>query len=93
MPRAACGFGGAILGWLPSPTGFNGGYQSPSPETNRVIDDAVAHFNTLLATGGHDTVVYSWNQQSQTLGSGIFDVARKVLDYIVDQIDSSTSRH
>ena len=75
------------------PTGNNGGYQSLSPETKRVIDDAVAHLDTLLATEAYDTVVYSWNQQTQTLGSGIFDVAREVLDYIVEQIDSAANRH
>ena len=75
------------------PTGNNGGYQSLSPETKRVIDDAVAHLDSLLATEAYDTVVYSWNQQTQTLGSGIFDVDRAVLDYIVEQLDSAANRH
>ena len=75
------------------PTGNNGGYQSLSPETKQVIHDAIAHLDSLLATEAYDTVVYSWNQQTQTLGSGIFDVDRAVLDYIVEQIDSAANRH
>ena len=75
------------------PTGNNGGYQSLSPETKQVIHDAIAHLDSLLATEAYDTVVSSWNQQTQTLGSGIFDVDRAVLDYIVEQIDSAANRH
>lgn len=74
------------------PTGRNGGYRSLD-EGRQAIDDAVAHLDALLATGGYDSVTFSWNAERQSLGTGIFTVADEVLDYIVEQIEATARRH
>ena len=69
------------------PTGMLGGYDALSPESQRAIDDAIAYLGSLLAAGRYERVIYSWDAQSQTLGTGIFSVNHEVTDYIVEQIE------
>ena len=64
-----------------------------SATAKTAIDTAIAHLDALLATGDYDSIAISWNEHSQTLGTGIFDVDQAVLDYIVDQIEATAERH
>lgn len=74
------------------PTGEYGGYAALDERTRCVIDEAIAQLDLLLATGRYERVVYSWDGRSQTLGTGIFEVAREVTDYIVEQIEAAVAR-
>lgn len=75
------------------PTGRHGGYTELSPQAAAVIDNALAVLDQLLASGRYDTVIYSWDDHAGTLGTGIFRVAREVLDYIVAGIDKVAGRY
>ena len=75
------------------PTGQDGGYRSLSAKAKTAIDNAIGHLDALLATGDYDSIAISWNEHSQTLGTGIFDVDQAVLNYIVDQIEATAERH
>ena len=75
------------------PTGEFGGYSALDDSSRAAIDDAIAYFESLLATGDYARVIYSWDAQSQTLGTGIFTVAREVTDYIVERIDTTAARY
>ena len=68
------------------PTGDHGegGYIALSPHVKNVIDQAVAHIATLLRTGDYDQLIFSYDATKQTLGTGIFEVAREVTDYIMN---------
>ena len=70
------------------PTGLNDGYSALTTEARAVIDRALGVLAELLATGRYDRVIYSWDADRNTLGTGIFRVSRDVLDYIVNGIDA-----
>jgi len=74
------------------PTGEFGGYNELDESSRTAIDDAIAHLDSLLSTGNYARVIYSWDAQSQTLGTGIFNVAPEVTAYIVERIDTTASR-
>ena len=57
-----------------------------------MIDEAIAQLDVLLATGRYERVVYSWDSARKTLGTGIFEVAREVTDYVVEQIEAAVAR-
>ena len=69
------------------PTGDDGGYRALDAHAKSVIDEAIAYLGELLATGRYHRVVFSWDSARETLGTGIFDVAREVTDYIVERIE------
>ena len=75
------------------PTGQDGGYRALSATAKTAIDSAIGHLDALLATGDYDSIAISWNERSQTLGTGIFEVDQAVLDYIVNQIEGAAERH
>ncbi|CAB4963054.1 MAG: hypothetical protein F2842_10855 [Actinobacteria bacterium] len=74
------------------PTGECGGYTALDERTRSVIDEAIAQLDVLLATGRYERVVYSWDSARKTLGTGIFEVAREVTDYVVEQIEAAVAR-
>lgn len=64
-------------------------------DTNRLdtnvrtlVDDAIAHIRGLLATGNYDQVIFSYDSEEKTLGTGIFKVANEVKTYIYQSICS-----
>jgi hypothetical protein len=75
------------------PTGANGGYGHLSSKAKAAIDDSMAQLAALLATGNYDSIALSWNERTQTLGTGIFEVDEAVLNYIVGQIEVVARRY
>ena len=69
------------------PTGKNGlGYSVLDASTKAKIDEALAVVEALLETGGYNQVVIPASKDGGTLGTGIFDVAREVCDYIFERL-------
>jgi hypothetical protein len=69
------------------PTGHAGrGYEGLSPAVLGVIDRALDHLRGLVATGVYDTVYFSRSAEAPTLGTGIFEVAPEVCQYVYDQL-------
>lgn len=70
------------------PTGNHGGYQKLDKNVRALVDNAIAHIRRLLATGNYDQVIFSYDAEAKTLGTGIFTVADEVKDYIYESICS-----
>jgi hypothetical protein len=70
------------------PTGNHGGYQKLDKNVRAIVDDAIAHIRRLLATGNYDQVIFSYDATAKTLGTGIFQVADEVKNYIYESICS-----
>ena len=70
------------------PTGNHGGYQKLDKNVRALVDDAIGHIRRLLATGNYDQVIFSYDAQQKTIGTGIFQVADEVKDYIYESICS-----
>jgi hypothetical protein len=70
------------------PTGNHGGYQKLDKNVRALVDDAIAHIARLLATDNYDQVIFSYDAQNETIGTGIFQVADEVKDYIYESICS-----
>ena len=69
------------------PTGTRGrGYSALDTATKTKIDEALAVVDALLKTGDYDQVVVSRSKDGDTLGTGIFEVALEVRDYIFSQL-------
>lgn len=68
------------------PTGDGGGYSELSEHVKSTIDLAVAEIRALLDSGLYDQLAFSYNAEKDTLGTGIFNCAREVTDYIMNQI-------
>jgi hypothetical protein len=69
------------------PTGKHGrGYSALDATTKSKIDEALAVIHALLKTGDYDQIVVSKDKDDDTLGTGIFEVAREVRDYIYQQL-------
>ena len=69
------------------PTGRHGrGYSVLDAPTKAKINEALAVIGALLETGGYDQVVIPVSKDGETLGTGIFDVAREVRDYIFERL-------
>ena len=70
------------------PTGNLGGYQKLDKNVRALVDDAIAHIQRLLATGNYDQVIFSYDARQKTIGTGIFQVADEVKNYIYESICS-----
>ncbi|MFM8662632.1 MAG: hypothetical protein ACKODI_02165 [Acidimicrobiaceae bacterium] len=69
------------------PTGKHGrGYSALDATTKSKIDEALAVINALLKTCDYDQIVVSTSKDGDTLGTGIYEVAREVRDYIFQQL-------
>src|SRR5215203_6012202 len=69
------------------PTGSDRiGYAHPTPAVQEVIDDALSVVRDLIATGNFERIIYSASDESGNLGTGIFNVATDVKQYIVSQL-------
>lgn len=69
------------------PTGKHGrGYSALDTPTKSKIDEALAVIDTLLKTGDYDQVIIPASKDGNTLGTGIFQVAPEVCDYIFSQL-------
>jgi hypothetical protein len=68
------------------PTGEKSGYQQLDLNVRALVDDAMAHIQRLLRSGNYDEVIFSYDAANDTLGTGIFDVADEVKNYIFQNI-------
>jgi len=69
------------------PTGKHGrGYSALDAPTKIKIDQALAIIRDLVKSGNYDQVVISESKKGNTLGTGIFEVAPEVRDYIFGQL-------
>ena len=69
------------------PTGKRGcGYSALDAATKSKIDQALGVVETLMKTGDYDQIVISASKDGDTLGTGIFEVALEVRDYIYQQL-------
>ena len=70
------------------PTGNGFGYKQLDAHVLNVIDMAIDHIKNLLASGDYDELIYSYNPDENTLGSGIYDIDNSVRDYIFDALEN-----
>ena len=68
------------------PTGEKSGYQLLDLNVRALVDDAMAHIQRLLKSGNYDEVIFSYDAENDTLGTGIFHVADEVKSYIYQGI-------
>jgi hypothetical protein len=69
------------------PTGKGGlGYSTLDTATKAKIDEALAVVDALLKTGDYDQIVVSTSKDGDTLGTGIYEVALEVRNYIFSQL-------
>ena len=68
-------------------TKYSGGFKSLTPEVRSIIDAALADIRKLIITHQYRCVYFSCNQHGK-LGTGIFNVAPDVIDYITVGINS-----
>ncbi len=72
---------------IPTGTLKNGGYQELDKNTKQVINGAVDEIKELLNKNKYDGIFYSVNKEGK-LGTGLFNVAEPVVEYIDSQIKS-----
>ncbi len=68
------------------PTGEKSGYQHLDLNVRALVDDAMAHIQRLLTSGNYDEVIFSYDAENDSLGTGIFQVADEVKSYIFQNI-------
>ena len=71
---------------VPTGTLRDGGYVALDESTKAKIDEALAVIEALLKTGDYDQVVIPTSKDGNTLGTGIFDVAPEVREYIFKRL-------
>jgi len=64
------------------PTGDGAGYQHLSAHVKGVIDEALGYIKNLLKSGHYNEIVFCTDSTGQTIGSGIYDIAPAVKNYI-----------
>ena len=73
---------------IPTGTLRAGGYVALDASTKAKIDEAMAVIEALLKTGDYDQIVIPESKDGNTLGTGIFEVAPEVRDYIFKRLDT-----
>jgi len=68
------------------PTGEKSGYQHLDLNVRALVDDAMAHIQRLLTSGNYDEVIFSYDAENDSLGTGFFHVADEVKSYIFQNI-------
>ena len=64
------------------PTGDGGGYQHLDAHVKGVIDQALDYIKNLLKSGRYNEIVFCTDSTGQTIGTGIFNTAPAVKNYI-----------
>ena len=71
------------------PTGIHSnGYSRLDEATKKVINESLAVIQELLNTGRYERLIFSKDENSATLGTGLFRVAEDVKKYIYDALMS-----
>ena len=69
------------------PTGIHSnGYSRLDEATKKVINESLAVIQELLNTGRYERLIFSKDENSATLGTGLFRVAEDVKKYIYDSL-------
>ena len=69
------------------PTGSRGGgYSRFDESTKKVIDESLSVIQELLNSGDYERMIFSKDESSPSLGTGIFLVAEDVKKYIHDSL-------
>ena len=71
---------------VPTGTLRAGGYVALDTPAKAKIDEALAVIDALLKTGDYDQVIIPASKDGNTLGTGIYDVAPEVRDYIFKRL-------
>ena len=66
------------------PTGVCRGYSELSPQVCQTIDRAIQYIRELLQSGDYEEVVFSYDSEDDTLGTGMFKPHESVKKYIYD---------
>ena len=64
------------------PTGDGAGYQHLSAHVKGIIDQALDYIKNLLESGSYNEIVFCTDPTGQTIGTGIFNTAPAVTNYI-----------
>jgi hypothetical protein len=64
------------------PTGDGGGYQHLDAQVMGIIDEALDYIKKLLESGRYEEIVFCTDSTGQTIGTGIFNTAPAVKNYI-----------
>ena len=64
------------------PTGDGAGYQHLSAHVKGIIDQALDYIENLLKSGRYNEIVFCTDPTGQTIGTGIFNTAPAVTNYI-----------
>ena len=64
------------------PTGVCRGYSELSPQVCQTIDRAIQYIRELLQSGDYEEVVFSYDSEDDTLGTGMFKPHESVKKYI-----------
>ena len=68
------------------PTGEHGGYEELTTEVMKTIDRAVQYIEVLLRSGHYDEIVFSYDSEQDTLGTGLFNPHPSVKRYIYESL-------
>lgn len=74
-------------------SGHSTGYQRLDDHVRQVTTDAVTQIGRLLGTGRFDSIVISWDAESESLGFGIFRPSLEVRNHIVDRLTEVANNH
>ena len=68
------------------PTGDDGGYSELSTEIKQTVDRAIHYIKDLLQSGDYDEFIFSYDEENDTLGVGIFDPHPSVKKYVYESL-------
>ena len=71
---------------VPTGTLKGGGYSRLDEATKKVINESIAVIQELLNSGDYERMIFSKDESSPTLGTGLFFVAEDVKKYIHDAL-------
>jgi hypothetical protein len=70
---------------IPTGTLSDGGYQKFTPEVKKIIDNSIEEIIELIKIHKYHTIYFS-SEMNGSLGTSIFQVSPKVINYITSQI-------
>lgn len=72
---------------IPTGTLKRGGYKILTERVKNIIDDAFIEVDEWIDSGRIDKIFYSCEEDGYTLGTSLFKVGDKVIEYITEKID------
>jgi len=71
---------------IPTGTLKEGGFGELSLEVKFIIDKCFEDLKKIIKKYNYDTIIFSRDKNSNKLGTSIFEVNKKVIDYITEKI-------